>query len=115
MRKEMGKLGEEAAQEFLKNKNIKILKTNYRTRFGEIDIIARDHDILIFIEVKTRKSAKYGLPRESVTPRKQQTIQKVALLYIKTHNIKGSRFRFDVIEVYQEKEPWNIVHITNAF
>ena len=111
----IGKLGEQEAKKYLTTKGYVILHENYRSRIGEIDLVAFYEDTLVFIEVKSRKSSKYGLPRESVTPYKQATIRKVAMLYIKHHQMQKSKIRFDVIEVYQEKTPWRIHHIPNAF
>ncbi len=68
----MGRAGEKRAVVFLKKKGFKILKTNYKTVFGEIDIIAQDKDTIVFIEVKTRTSDNYGVPSEAVDKRKQE-------------------------------------------
>ncbi len=115
MKPSMGKLGELEAKKYFERKGYVILCENYRSRIGEIDLVTFFKDTLVFIEVKSRKSTKYGLPRESVTPHKQATIRKVAMLYIKHHQMKKVKMRFDVIEVYQEKDPWRINHIPNAF
>ena len=71
-KKLLGRAGEKLAVDFLKKKGFKILKTNYKTVVGEIDIIAQDREYIVFIEVKTRSSDNYGLPREAVDRKKQE-------------------------------------------
>lgn len=80
--KNMGLWGENKAVEFLKAKNYTILARNYHSRFGEIDIIARKQNTIIFVEVKTRKNTAFGFPAEFVDYKKQQKIMKTAQLYI---------------------------------
>lgn len=111
--KELGTIGEKLVFDFLIKKGYSILETNFQNRIAEIDIIAKFNDIICFIEVKTRKSIKYGYPREAVTVYKQRQIIKGAQSYIKFKNIKGYRFRFDVIEVFIETSEIN--HLENAF
>lgn len=92
--------GEKYAVEYLKKRNFRILETNSRFgRLGEIDIIARDGEYLCFIEVKTRSSTLFGLPREAVDVRKQANIIKMASMYIKRNKITYYNARFDVVEV----------------
>lgn len=107
----MGRAGEKRAVKFLKNKGFKILKTNYQTRLGEIDIIAEDKGAIVFIEVKTRTSEDYGLPREAVDRRKQEKYYKTATFYLQREKKMDAPCRFDVVEVENEK----INHIFNAF
>ena len=114
-RKKLGYRGETAAVSFLKSNGFSILETNYRTKPAEIDIIARDQDVLCFIEVKTRRSIKKGLPRESVTPAKQKKIILGATFYLKEKKIMDSRIRFDVIEVLEKNDALDINIIKNAF
>ncbi|MDR0399225.1 YraN family protein [Candidatus Endomicrobiellum devescovinae] len=83
---------------YLKRLKYKILDTNFKTRFGEIDIIAKQDDTIVFIEVKYRKSSFSGTPQESVTYSKQQKIIKSAIVYLKQNNIKNN-IRFDVVGV----------------
>lgn len=110
-----GKHGEEIAEAFLRENGYKIVNRNYRCRLGEIDIIAAKENTLIFVEVKTRSHQRYGLPRESVTFAKQKVIIKTAQQYIQRFKIIDKLFRFDVIEVYYDKQPIKVVHIENAF
>ena len=78
----IGNYGEELACQYLKKQGYKILERNYRIRGGEIDIVARDQDYLVFVEVKARYSHEYGLPSESITPWKIKALLKTALFYI---------------------------------
>ena len=94
-----GKLGEEKAQQFLKQQGYKILAVNYQLRCGEIDIIAQKGKVIIFAEVKTRISDLYGVPAAAVNLKKQQKIIKVARQYLLRHNKEDGPCRFDVIEV----------------
>lgn len=109
--KVVGKCGEIKAVDFLKKNKYKILETNYTCKLGEIDIIAKKDDIIVFIEVKSRSTKKYGLPREAVTIYKQQKIKNVANFYLQQTNGFNSFCRFDVIEILDD----NILHILNAF
>ena len=103
--------GEIKARRFLKKKKYKIIKNNYRTQFGEIDIIAVDKNYLVFVEVKTRTSTVYGSASQAVNQNKQRHIKNVALYFLKQNNLLESNVRFDVIEVYDNE----INHIENAF
>lgn len=96
-----GKRGEHIAISYLKNNGYKIITQNYRNRFGEIDIIAKDSDTLAFVEIKTRRidTAALGPPQIAVNPKKQRKIIKASIVYIKQKNISNMRFRFDVIAV----------------
>ena len=107
----IGMKGQKIAEEYLIKQNMKIISHNYRTRHGEIDLIALDGEYIVFIEVKYRSSLKYGSPAESVGFYKQQKIIKVAQYYLYKNGKNNSDIRFDVIEVLDEK----INHIKNAF
>lgn len=111
-----GQLGETYAKEYLINKGFKIICTNYTCKLGEIDIIARDKNYTVFMEVKFRRSLTYGYPREAVNLAKQNKIRKVAYMYINTKKIINSDFRFDVIEILNDTQNQIIIeHIKNAF
>lgn len=115
--KKIGDFGESAACRFLEEKGYTILGRNYRSRYGEIDIIAMDGAYIVFIEVKTRKGTRYGNPSEYVDARKQERLVKTALQYIGEQDVP---VRFDVLEVfYRERdgalEPTRVNHIENAF
>jgi putative endonuclease len=114
---DLGGQGEEAAATYLKKYcHYTIIKRNYRTRIGEIDIIAKDKDILVFVEVKTRRNEHCGRPSESVERRKQWKLQRVALTYLTQYACWNRPCRFDVIEVFfQESSGFTLNHIRNAF
>lgn len=107
----LGKKGEIEAFNYLKAKGYKILQTNYVNILGEIDIIAKDGKYLVFIEVKTRTSRKFGRASEAVNYYKQKKLREVALLYLKKNKSLDSDVRFDIVEVYDNE----INHIVNAF
>ena len=94
-----GQCGEDVATALLKKKGYKIVERNYRNKIGEIDIIAKNKEDLVFIEVKTRKSEKFGTPAEAVTYYKKQKIVNTAKWYL-SNNPTELNIRFDVIEVY---------------
>ena len=106
-----GKMGEEKAKEFLKNKKFKILHMNYKNSLGEIDLIAKQKQYTVFVEVKSRSSTAFGQASEAVGEHKKHKIKQVALLFLKQNNLLDSPIRFDVIEVYESQ----INHIENAF
>ena len=93
----IGKWGEETAVEYLTEHGYEIVSRNVRTPYGEIDIIAKQTDITIFIEVKTRTSKKMGLPEESITPRKREHMLATADHYAAEHEI--DHWQIDVISI----------------
>jgi putative endonuclease len=113
----VGRAGEAAAAEFLERSGYRILETNYRTVFGEVDIIALDAGVTVFVEVKTRSGAAYGSPFEAVTTTKQQKIRKVALYYMKKKK-QELQVRFDVLSILSARgqtAAYTIEHIKDAF
>jgi putative endonuclease len=114
---QIGKIGEELALEHLKKQGYAIREQNYRSRFGEIDLIAQQGKRIVFIEVKTRRSLKFGTPQAAVTPTKQQQISKVALGYLQTHGLLDVPCRFDVIAIFLSSrcELIKLHQIENAF
>ncbi len=112
----LGKSGEDVAVEYLKKKRYKIVNKGFRFLRGEIDIIAYDGDTLVFIEVKTRKSPRFTLPEESVTPAKRKQLRRVAQGYLLLEHIQDVECRFDVLSLsYDELEGYAVKHITDAF
>lgn len=111
----LGKSGEQAAVDFLKENGYKILIRNYKTKLGEVDIIAQDKDTVCFIEVKTRNSLKYGLPCEAVSNFKQRQISKAALIFLKESNHLDKKARFDVVSVICLDNSAKMSLIKNAF
>lgn len=112
---EVGKSGEESAINFLKRKGYKIIQSNYKSKLGEVDIIAKDKNTICFIEVKTRFSLEKGLPQESITKNKQHQITKAALSFLRKNNLWDSPARFDVISVFKTDSEDKIELIEDAF
>jgi putative endonuclease len=115
MKKDKGKIGEDIAVKFLSRKGYKILKRNYRYGHGEIDIIAMDKDVLIFVEVRMKLSDKFGSPEDSVTIKKREQLKKIASAFIQMNEVNFSECRFDVIGITFKDGEFNINHIENAF
>lgn len=97
-----GRSSEDAAAVFLKNKGYKILRTNYRVKFGEIDIIAEEASAICFIEVKSRVNCSFGHPKEALTPRKREKISRAALAYLKENRLLNRSARFDVLSILKD-------------
>ena len=112
----LGRSGEAAAERYCQSKGYKILERNYRLRGGEIDLIASDHGTLVFVEVKTRHSEKFGQGELAVTRHKQDQMSKIALSYIQTKGLSGD-CRFDVIAllVGHTGDKARLTHYKNAF
>ncbi len=110
-----GRLGEELARQFLEKKGYEIVETNYRYGRGEIDIIARDGEFLVFCEVKARRTDTYGPPEYAITPRKQSQLRRIATAYIAERDIRDQACRFDVIAIRLSLQPPGIEHLVNAF
>ena len=111
LNKKVGNIGEATAVNFLKQKGYKIVELNYTNKLGEIDIIAKDKEVLVFVEVKARSSDKFGMGREAVNFRKQQKIRLVAQGYLKYKKLFDVSCRFDVLDIMNDE----ITHIENAF
>ena len=111
----LGKKGEEAAAGLLKENGYKILLKNYKTKSGEIDIIADDKGTISFVEVKTRRSDRFGTPAEAVSASKQKQISRSALIFLKERNLLDKRSRFDVISVVYDRNEPQLELIKNAF
>lgn len=115
-RRALGQRGEQMAELFLQQKGYLVLERNVRTRQGEIDLIARDGDVLVFVEVRTRTGTAYGTAAESVTWRKQRKLRELALAYLQNRAKPVPRFRFDVVAICcrPDQSP-EIEHIVHAF
>lgn len=109
-----GSKGEDIAAVFLKDKGYKIISRNYKTPIGEIDIIAKDGEILVFVEVKTRSDNSFGYPFEAVNAKKQQKLKNLALFYLKKQK-KNYPVRFDVLSIRINNSKKEIEHIKDAF
>ncbi len=114
--KKKGKSGENMAEELLIKAGYQIIKKNFRFGKGEIDIIAKDKGILVFVEVKTRTNLEYGQPEYAITKSKIRQLKKIAEAYYYVNKIEEQECRFDVIAILAEpnKQP-KINHIKNAF
>lgn len=103
--------GETMALKHLKRKGFKYVESRYRRGHGEIDLIMKDKKVLVFVEVKYRKSGHIGDGLIAVTPQKQNRMISAAMCYIVENSLMHSKMRFDVVEITNE----GIVHIENAF
>ena len=110
-----GEKSENLAVWYLKKNGYKILEQNYRNRMGEIDIIAKEKKTLVFVEVKSRRSIRYGSPKLAVTPKKQRKISMVALYYLKTTQQTDAKARFDVVAITSNRDEPQIEIVKNAF
>lgn len=111
--KEKGDIGETIAKRYLVEKGAYILESKYRIKTGEIDIIARLDNEIVFVEVKARSNLKFGRPSESVNKNKINKIINTSKYYILRNNLYDTPIRFDVIEIYLSEKKIN--HIVNAF
>jgi len=112
--KNLGREGEELATAFLRQKGYAIVEKNYKTKFGEIDIIAKDSDVFVFVEVKTRTDTSFGYPFEAVNLRKREKIRRVALFFMKKIK-KEVPARFDILSISIKDGMQQIAHIKDAF
>lgn len=114
--KQVGDRGEDIAVDFLINKKFEVIERNFRYGHGEIDIIAKDGECLVFLEVKTRKNLEFGAPEFAITKNKQRQIKKIAEAYLYEKRIIDIDCRIDVIAIMLKKNlPPEINHIKNAF
>lgn len=114
--KRLGDLGEQAAADYLLSRGYKISARKFRVPVGEIDLIAEKASVVVFVEVKTRRTVRCGTPAQSVDYRKQQKIIRTACWYIRQRHLDERLCRFDVIEVYcTPGGSFSVRHIENAF
>lgn len=111
---QLGRKGESEAADFLVKKNYAILEKNYRYRKAEVDLIVRQNDLLVAVEIKTRSSAAFGNPATFLKPKQQQRIVQAIDNYIQQNNLKVE-VRFDVISILKKGAKLDIEHIENAF
>ena len=111
----LGKFGEDLAFEKIKGLGYKKIIRNYRCPLGEVDLIARDGDTLVFIETKTRKGRSIGYAKEAVNDKKKRQLSKVALFYMKSNKLNEVRARFDVVAVSLAGGEQQVEVIQNAF
>ncbi|MFY9269988.1 MAG: YraN family protein [Candidatus Manganitrophaceae bacterium] len=111
-----GKEGEDIAARFLTSRGYRIVERNYRTPLGEIDLIAHDGDVLVFVEVKSRSDSRFGSPQSAVDLRKQSKLTRVALTYLSRMKRDPKACRFDVVSIVGGSVgAFTIEHFTNAF
>jgi putative endonuclease len=114
-RQETGIHGEELARNYLEGKGFRVVECNYRRGHGEIDIILKDGETLVFCEVKTRLNDQFGPPEAAITARKQRQLRKTAEGYLFEHGIGEQVCRFDVVAIRFEEGKPVINHLQNAF
>jgi putative endonuclease len=116
-RRAFGALGEQAAAAWLRGRGYEIVARNVRTRYGEIDLVARDGATLVFVEVKARSGPRFGHPLESVGARKRARLARLAAAFMHEHGIEPDRIRFDAVAVYLGPggDPDLIEHVADAF
>ena len=110
----LGRLGENIAKDFLKQRGFIIIAMNWRHLHYEIDIIARHQNILVFVEVKTRSTFKYGFRDESIDHKKENRLREAAEIYIE-HKDLHNEIRFDIVSIVKNNFEEKVYHITDAF
>lgn len=110
-----GRRGENIALDYLKNEGYIIIERNYRCYLGEIDIIAKEGGILAFVEVKSRRSRRFGTPQEAVGAKKQKKISMIAMFYLQEKKISDVNARFDIVAVYIDSGAPFVELIRDAF
>ncbi len=112
----LGAWGEDQAVEYLRQQGMKIIERNFRTPVGEIDIIARHKSVLLFVEVKTRRSNAFGTPQEAVGQRKQRQLIRTAHWYFQNHKNIKLQPRFDVVAILCQSDGTALItHLPDAF
>lgn len=99
----LGDLGERLARQHLLKLGCRILHSNYRCQWGEVDIVARHGDTILFVEVKTRRSTSFGVPEESITPAKTEKLIATAETYLEEHDLADYHWRIDLISVVMDR------------
>ena len=115
IRQILGAQGERLAARHLRRRGYAIVQRNYRCRHGEIDLVALDGGVLVFVEVKTRAQSQFGLPIEAVDRRKQEQVARVAREFVRQHRLYDRAIRFDVVGVRRRGWRWEIDVVRNAF
>ena len=117
-RLKLGRVGEDEAVKFVKKQGYRILQTNFKTKLGEIDIIAEDKKVVAFIEVKTRTTEDFGSPLEAVNYHKQKKIIQVANQFLVNFKVENRECRFDIVAINSSSEDptsWEIELIKDVF
>ncbi|KKU69780.1 MAG: hypothetical protein UX92_C0010G0021 [Candidatus Amesbacteria bacterium GW2011_GWA1_47_20] len=111
--KETGRIGEKIALDYLLSKNYELITTNYSTRFGEIDLIMRDKETVVFVEVKTKKGYSWGSPEEMFTQRKYERVKRMANVYLKGRQV-ACRIDMVAVVLNEENRPVSVKHYANV-
>lgn len=114
-RQQTGKTGEDIAAKYLLKSGYDILERNFHCPFGEMDIIGRQGAVLAFIEVRTKRTEKFGSPAESVGSTKQKKLSRIALFYLQKHGLEGCEARFDVLAIMLGEQGPRVELIRDAF
>nr|MDT0661473.1 YraN family protein [Micromonospora sp. DSM 115978] len=116
IRQAVGEYGERCAVRHLVDDGLRLIARNWRGERGEIDIIAWDGEVLVFCEVKTRRSAAFGVPAEAVTPAKARRLRRLAAQWLRATTARPAEVRFDVLAVYASGTgPARVEHLRAAF
>ena len=110
----LGRQGENIAKDFLKHRGFIIIAMNWRHLHYEIDVVARQQNILVFVEVKTRSTFKFGFPDESIDHKKETRLREAAEIYIE-HKDLHNEIRFDIVSIVKNNLEEKVYHITDAF
>jgi putative endonuclease len=114
-RQDLGKRGEDLACEELQRRGYAIIDRRFRTRCGELDIVARDGDVFVFVEVKARSGSRFGSPFDAITWQKRQRLSAMAESYLFLKRISGVACRFDVVSILEQQSGHTIELIRGAF
>ncbi|HEU4936692.1 MAG TPA: YraN family protein [Vicinamibacterales bacterium] len=114
-RQMLGKLGEDLAVDELERRGYAVLARRYRTRHGEIDVVARDGETIVFVEVKAKESAEFGTAAEAVTVRKQRRVVSMAVDYLARNRLTSSPCRFDVVAIDGVGDEATVTYYRGAF
>jgi len=114
-RQTKGREGESLAAKFLEERGVVVVDRNIRCPLGEIDLVGRDGRVIVFVEVRSRFSGRYGSPQESVSRSKQKRLTRLAQWYLKKHRLEGRSARFDVVAITWKAGESDIAWIVNAF
>ena len=107
----LGDWGEKVAANYLQRQGYQILDQNYKTKLGELDIVAKEGEVIVFVEVKTRTSRSFGLPQEAVNFKKQNKIIRMALQYLRDHRVSEATWRADVVAVVMDRRTHRVENI----
>ncbi|HSV64561.1 MAG TPA: YraN family protein [Mycobacteriales bacterium] len=111
----LGRYGEQVAAEHLERSGLEVVDRNWRCAEGELDIVAREGDVLVFCEVKTRSGLGFGDPAEAVVGRKAERLRRLALRWLAAHEISCRDLRFDVVTVLRTDDGLRVRHLRAAF